>query len=54
MIDGIATLPEAEAKNFYRWVAKAAEKYFEDPEVQRRFEEWKRERDAKCKEKTVS
>ena len=54
MIDGIATLPEAEAKNFYRWVAKAAEKYFEDPEVQRRFEEWKKERDTKCKGKTVS
>lgn len=50
MADGIATLPEAEAKIFYRWVAKAAEKYFENPDVKRRFEEWKKEREKNEKD----
>ena len=38
---------EFEFRHFMRWLAKATEKYFEDPEVQKRFEEWKKERDAK-------
>lgn len=44
----IMTLPEWEMKNFCRWLIKATEKYFEDPEVQKRFEEWKKERDAEA------
>ena len=43
----IETLPAYELKSFLRWVARATEKYFEDPEVQRRFEIWQKERAEK-------
>lgn len=43
----IETLPAYELKSFLRWVARATEKYFEDPEVQRRFESWQKERAEK-------
>lgn len=46
----LSTLPEFELRNFARWVAKEAIKYFEDPEVQERFEKWKKEEEQKEKE----
>ena len=36
----ISTLPTYEANSFAKWVAKATEKYFENEDVKRRFEEW--------------
>ena len=45
----LSTLPAYEAKNFMRWVAEATERYFENPEVKRRFEEWKKEQAKKEK-----
>lgn len=41
----ITTLPEYEADYFSRWLIKSTLKYFEDPEVKRRFEEWKKSRE---------
>ena len=46
-MDGIATLPTYEMNNFSRWVVKETLAYFENPDVQVRFEKWKRERDAR-------
>lgn len=43
------TLPEWNARYFYRKIAEMAEKYFEDPEVRKRFRVWQkkqREREA--------
>ena len=40
----LSTLPPYEAKSFMLWIAKATEAYFENPDVKRRFEEWKKER----------
>ena len=40
-----STLPAYEMNSFALWVAKATEQYFENPDVKRRFEEWKRERE---------
>jgi len=42
----ISTLPTYEANSFCRWVAKATLAYFENPDVQARFEKWKKEREA--------
>lgn len=44
-INPMDTLPAFKAKSFYRWVARTVDKYFENPEVQRRYEIWKAERD---------
>ena len=44
-MSAIQTVPKREMKSFCRWVAQATEKYFENPEVQKRFEAWKKERD---------
>ena len=43
----ISTLPEYELNHFALWVARAAEKYFNDPENKRRLEEWKKEKREK-------
>jgi len=43
----IQSLPTYEMNSFARWVAKATEQYFKNPEVQKRFEQWKREREEK-------
>lgn len=43
---GISTLPTYETNSFARWVANATLAYFENPDVQARFEKWKMERDA--------
>ena len=40
----ITTLPSYELNSFARWVANATEAYFENPDVQKRFEAWKLER----------
>lgn len=40
----LSTLPLWESYSFYRRLAKLTEKYFEDPENQKRFEEWKQQR----------
>ena len=42
----LSTMPEYELNHFALWVAKATEAYFENPDVKRRFEEWKKERAA--------
>lgn len=39
----LSTLPPYEARSFMLWVAKATEAYFQDPDVKKRFEEWKEE-----------
>ncbi len=36
----ISTLPAYEKREFLRWVAKATEEYFKNPDVQKRFKEW--------------
>lgn len=48
----LSTLPPYEAKRFMRWVAEATERYFENPDVKRRFEEWKKERETNVRRKT--
>ena len=40
----ISTLPTYEMNSFARWVANATLAYFENPDVQARFEQWKAER----------
>ncbi|MBQ8637113.1 MAG: hypothetical protein IJ423_05500 [Clostridia bacterium] len=47
----LSTLPTYEAKSFMLWVAKATEAYFENPDVKRRFEEWKKERELNAHRK---
>ena len=42
----ISTLPTYEMNSFARWVAKATLKYFENPDVQERFEKWKKEKEG--------
>lgn len=49
----LASMPAYETTAFLRWVAKAAESYFDDPDVKRRFEEWRKER-KENREKNVS
>lgn len=45
----ISTLPTYEINSFSRWVAKATLTYFENPDVQARFEEWKKEKKGRLK-----
>lgn len=49
----ISTLPTYEINSFARWAAEAAEQYFENPDVKRRFEEWKKERELNERKKVV-
>ena len=44
-------LPAYELHHFAKWVAKATEAYFEDPDVQRRFKEWQKTRNQNQEEK---
>ena len=46
-VTGISSLPTYEMNNFSRWVANATMAYFEDADVQARFEKWKAERGNK-------
>lgn len=41
----LSTMPTYELNRFALWVAEAAERYFENPDVKKRFEEWKKERE---------
>lgn len=41
----LSTLPEYESRRFMRWLAKATEEYFKNPENQRKFEEWQKEQE---------
>lgn len=41
-------LPNFEMNCFAKWVANATIAYFENPEVQNRFEQWKKERSCRC------
>lgn len=41
----MSTLPTYEAESFSRWLVKATEAYFEKPDVKKRFNAWKKERD---------
>ena len=43
----LETMPEYEMRRFCRRIAELAEKYFEDPENQRRFEEWEKEQELR-------
>ena len=43
----IETLPPYKSYSFAKWLGEATEKYFENPDVKRRFEEWKREKARK-------
>lgn len=45
----LSTMPTYELNRFALWVAEAAERYFENPDVKKRFEEWKKEREAKMR-----
>lgn len=39
------TMPPVEMRIFCRWVAKATEAYFQNPDVKSRFENWQKERE---------
>ena len=41
----IRTLPKWELENFCKYIAEATEKYMQDPENKKRFEEWKKDKD---------
>ncbi len=43
----IKTLPSCEITSFARWIARTVEKYYEDPDVKRRFDEWDKEQTQK-------
>jgi len=40
------SIPEFELKQLSRYILKACEKFYSDPENVRRYEKWKAERDA--------
>lgn len=46
----LETMPGWELKYFLRWVARATEEYFKDPEVQRRYNEFLEEKKRKAAE----
>lgn len=39
-----------EERAFYRWLAQAVLKYFEDPVVQKEFKKWQKEQRAKAQQ----
>ena len=41
----MSTMPTYEAESFSRWLVKATMNYFENPEVKKRFNAWKKERE---------
>ena len=51
MEETIKTLPNCEMSSFAKWIAKATEQYFKNPDVQRRFEEWKKQEQQKSSNK---
>lgn len=48
----LSTMPTHELNRFALWVAEATEAYFQNPDVKRRFEEWKKERESNVRRKT--
>lgn len=48
----LSTLPPYDVNRFYRRIAELTEKYFEISENQKRFEEWKKERESNVRRKT--
>lgn len=48
----LSTMPTYDLNRFALWVAKATEAYFQDPDVQKRFEEWKKEKERNQKIKS--
>jgi hypothetical protein len=46
----ISTLPGWEQRYFSRWLYQATLSYFENPDVQERFNKWKAERNAQNSE----
>ena len=48
----LSTLPKYETNSFARWLAEATERYFENPDAKRRFEEWKKERESNVRRQT--
>ena len=47
----IRTLPKWEFNNFCEYIIQATEEYMKDPENQKRFKEWKAERERTKAEK---
>lgn len=47
----ISTLPTYEAESFSRWLVKATESYFENPDVKKRFNAWRKERERNADRK---
>lgn len=37
--------------SFAKWVAKATQKYFENPDVQKRFKEWQHKKEGETNDK---
>lgn len=48
-MESIKTLPDCDLYIFAKQIAKATEQYFKNPDVQRRFEEWKKQEQQKMK-----
>lgn len=47
----MSTLPTYEAESFSRWLVKATESYFENPDVKKRFNAWRKERELNARGK---
>ena len=47
----LSTMPTYELNRFALWVAEATEAYFQNPDVKRRFENWKKERESNVRRK---
>lgn len=45
-ISELSSMPVYEMRSFSRWLIKTVTAYFDDPDVQRRFEAWKKEREC--------
>lgn len=44
----ISTTPTWELNHFCSWLVKGVEAYYENPENQRRYEEWLKEKERKA------
>ena len=42
----LSSLPSYELEYFAKRIVRETEEYFKDPDVQRRFKEWQRERNS--------
>lgn len=48
-MDAFQGMSSYDVNRFLLWVARATEEYFKDPQVQKDFEVWKKEREKKRK-----